>query len=372
MSEIRWYKITPADSWFFRDSRPANAGEDQSDLQSIFPPHPQTVVGAIRAALARTMGWQSGQWNDDIKSKLGDGFDDVSPLRFTPPMLALGSGKGLQLLFSAPRHLIGEMEFNDRATGIPLPVFHPRDWLRPSPERFVTDMGRVHLPMYPEHGGQEPTRLKSADEFFITTHGMQCVLDGNKPEPQELIHQSRLFAIESRVGIDRDPLRRAMYSPGHVRLAENASLVIGLSGLNDELELPSAFPLGGESRQTVCQRMPQAPQLPQSRTGGCVVLATPACWKGCWHGAGPGDSANGLHPSLTAHVTTCTVERPTHIGGFDSRNTSPQTLKAYCPTGSVWWLDEPASPPDDEWCLAVGQRTSLGYGVALLGQIPST
>ncbi len=376
MSETRWYQITPADSWFFGDSRPANAGEDQLDLQSLFPPHPQTVVGSIRAALARRLGWHHGEWDERVKAQLGNGFDDVSPLRFAPPMLAIereteSPGRGLQLLYTPPKHLLGEVKVGSEGTGVPQSVFYPRDWLRPSTKRFITDMGEVHLPLFPEQTDDaDPKRLRTADEFYITTVGMQSVLVGDKPNPKELIHRSRLFAIENRIGIDRNPEKRSMYSPGHVRLADGVSLVTGVDGLDDELELPAVFPFGGESRQAVCQRLRQAPTLPQSQPGVCVVLVTPARWEDCWHGARPGGSASGLHESLASTVTTCTIERPTRIGGFDSRTKTSQTLQAYTPAGSVWWLDKPASPPEDGRWLALGERTTLGYGAALLGRNP--
>lgn len=377
MNKTRWYQITPADSWFFRDSRPANAGEDQSDLQSIFPPHPQTIVGAIRAALARRLGWQGGPWSERVGAQLGDGFEDVSPLRFTPSMLAFECekkfpGRELQLMFAPPKHLVGVVKIDSEDLGSLRPGFDPRDWLRPSTERFVTDMGQVHLPLFPEQAvDTDAKRLRTADEFFITTVGMQSVLKGSKPNSKELIHHSRLFAIENRIGINRDPKKRSLYSPGHVRLADGVSLVIGVDGLDDELELPATFPLGGESRQAVCQRLQQAPIRPQSQCGGCVVLVTPARWSDCWYGVRPGGSASRLHPSLASKVTTCTVDRPTRIGGFDSRTKTSQTLQAYAPAGTVWWLDESAVPPDDAWCLALGERTSLGYGTALLGCNPS-
>ncbi|TWU17953.1 type III-B CRISPR module-associated Cmr3 family protein [Allorhodopirellula heiligendammensis] len=375
MSETRWYKITPGDSWFFCDSRSANAGEDQSDLQSIFPPYPQTVVGAIRAALARSLGWERGNWDEAMKAKLGDGFDDVSPLRFTSPMLAIKCEKSfpqreLQLLFQPPMHLIGTRHIESGDSGSPLPTFDPLDWLRPSSDPFMTDMGSIHLPLFPVSGDADNRRLRTADDFFITTSGMQSVLDGNKPDKTELIHQSRLFAMENRIGINREADARSIYSPGHVRLFDGVSLVIGVDGLSDDIELPLTFPLGGESRQAVCERLRQAPVRPQSRSGTCVVLTTAARWLNRWYGVHSGGSATGLHPSFGSKVTTCAVGRPTRIGGFDSRTGRSQTLQAYAPAGSVWWLDESVSLPEDTWCLSLGERTSLGYGTALLAREP--
>ena len=56
--------LQPVDTWFFRDSTPFTMGKaPQENVGSVFPPHPATVVGAIRAALARSRGWDGrGRW----------------------------------------------------------------------------------------------------------------------------------------------------------------------------------------------------------------------------------------------------------------------------------------------------------------------
>ena len=53
----------PLDTLFFRDGRPYHQGElSQAGVASLFPPFPSTLVGAIRAACARALGWTSGNW----------------------------------------------------------------------------------------------------------------------------------------------------------------------------------------------------------------------------------------------------------------------------------------------------------------------
>ena len=45
-------ELQPVDTWFFRDGTPFTMGKaPQENVGSVFPPHPATVVGAIRAAL---------------------------------------------------------------------------------------------------------------------------------------------------------------------------------------------------------------------------------------------------------------------------------------------------------------------------------
>ena len=107
----RSFILSPVDSWFFRDGRPYNKGEaNQTDVKSVFPPFAPTAVGVLRAAFGRSMGWSgSGDWPDEIKSKLGDGRD-LGPLTFKGPYLVRSAGKDggqLETLFPAPLHLLG-------------------------------------------------------------------------------------------------------------------------------------------------------------------------------------------------------------------------------------------------------------------------
>lgn len=375
MSDTQWYKITPADSWFFRDSRPANASEDQSDLDSLFPPHPQTVVGAIRAALARKLGWSDGRepWCAEIVKKLGDGFEDVAPLRFTSPLLAQGENDNLTLLFPAPSHLLGTVSLKATRSRVRVPVFEPSHWLEPAAEACAIggQLSRnVRLPSFPILEDSSGARLRTAEGFWISTQGMQQVIDGQKPDAGDLHHDSTLFDIEHRIGIDRSPENRSMYSPGHVRLKDEISLVVGVSGLSAELTVPNRFPLGGESRMSFCEKLCNSPDLPQSTDGDCLMLVSPARFAGCWFGAGPEDPASLLDDSFLGSVRTCSIDRPARIGGYDSRVSQPQSLQAYCPSGSVWWLEESARLTVDSWCISVGERTTLGYGMALLGKSP--
>ena len=81
--------LHPLDTFFFRDGRPYNQDDPgQVEAASLFPPYPPTVVGAVRAAAARAMGWPGSAWDT---AALGDGVDwqagdePLGPLRFSGP-----------------------------------------------------------------------------------------------------------------------------------------------------------------------------------------------------------------------------------------------------------------------------------------------
>ncbi|MEX2381429.1 MAG: type III-B CRISPR module-associated Cmr3 family protein, partial [Opitutales bacterium] len=63
--------LIPQDAWFFRDGRPYTKEEnDQSDVESLFPPVPSTLSGALRVALARNAPehpWKEGKrWPSEL------------------------------------------------------------------------------------------------------------------------------------------------------------------------------------------------------------------------------------------------------------------------------------------------------------------
>ena len=118
MSEQQQHlRLRAVDSWFFRGARPMFLGEGgQSDIQAMFPPSPDTVVGAMRAAWAREMGWPGGRvrWSDDVMKHLGDGFKDDAfkeqALRFDGPHLITWAsdaepGGDVRLWYPMPLHL---------------------------------------------------------------------------------------------------------------------------------------------------------------------------------------------------------------------------------------------------------------------------
>lgn len=370
--QTSWYRLEPTDAWFFRDGKPSNQGEDQSDLESLFPPHPSTIVGALRAALAREQGWNGqGKWDQKLNQMLGDGFDDLGQLEFTGPLLE----KDECPLFPMPVHVLGKADEDKKA-------FEPRDWLVPSEKPITCDMGDVHLPkrlgMYKTGNGDKAPG--PADRFSVTTVGMKKILDGDLPSLEDCIHRDKLFRLEGRVGIERSIETRttgegAMYSPRYIRLKPGVRLIVGISGLLHGWELPRFFPLGGESRLAACDKIdpPSFPSRPTEIDKGLVVLVAPAHFAdGNWWGASPGDDAQKLASALRGSVLTASFHRPLRIGGWDTCNQQARALLPHVRPGAVWWLDGGMKVAASEGKhIQIGDRTAYGYGLAFLGKQPS-
>ncbi len=371
MNNMQWHKLEPTDAWFFRDGRPSNLGEDQSDLESLFPPHASTVVGAIRAALAREQGWKeyNKSWDDSLKSVLGDGFENLGKLSFCGPFLM----KENELLFPAPGHLLGK-EVSDKNSR---KKFQTVSVLQPSTEKICCDLGKVHLPVVTRRKRDDEDRPKSPDSFFVTSSGMNRILNGQFPDESQTHHRNGLFQLEARVGLEREVETRtakkgALYSPQYVRLKKGVSLAMGISGLPEGWKLPAYFPLGGESRLAACELFEASSLLPRAEADNCdmLILATPARFSASpWYGANPQDDAGQLNSALSGKVKTALYDRPVKIGGWDSREgkRGPLPMQPYVPAGAVWWLEEPLKQ-NGPLLLGDSIRTAYGYGFAFPGK----
>ncbi|SUS04820.1 conserved hypothetical protein [Candidatus Defluviicoccus seviourii] len=381
-----WYRFKAADVLFFRDGRPFNQGDPaQMAITSLFPPHPNTAVGALRAALARGMGWDGrSPWCDRIKATLGDG-EALSGLTFQGPYLTHGLAGPL---FPAPAMIVREKGDD-----------HAIRRLGPGRARDC-DLGSAVRMAEPKNT-RPHTRVKALTGSWLTLPGMQHVLNGGVPPRKEIYLagddsepsdeendvKNALFAREVRIGLARNPRTRtaeqgALYTAGFVRpqAGEKVALVMGVHSKQKLQDPVSPIPLGGEGRfawveggEEISWPEPPAPfQEAGDKLLYTVTLIMPAQLCGPkW--PGPGEQLCGLPGTI---VCAC-HERPLMVGGWASEHFrkgdwGPQPLKAMLPPGSTWFME--ADPDDEEdvrgWHLKhIGDKDKRdwGYGQILIG-----
>lgn len=336
-----------------------NWGEDARGVKSLFPPSAETVVGAFRAALARSKGWPGrDDWSAPLKEVLGDGFDELGKLSFMGPLLS----KNGEPLFPCPRHLLLGKDGDNQ---------EPSDWLRPS-EPLNCDLGTaVRLPIPPPRSEDSP-KLTESDDHFITLSGLKAVSKGELPTSNDLLKTSDLYVFETRVGIFRDEQTRtvgeaSLYNPTFVRLKQGVGLLVGLSGLPEDWEIPSLFSMGGESRMARCARISGEPfeQLAGNASGRLLVSITPVISQSeDWHGPGPGDDASCLDPGLKGTVESVACARPVLVPSWDSIKGKghPRSQLLAIPPGTVWWLSNSDSISGIQ---QIGARRRHGYGLVI-------
>ena len=367
-------RLEPLDTWFFRDGTPFTADSaPQEDVRSLFPPHPPTVVGALRAALALSRGWSGrGRWSQEIAGVLGDGPESLGVLSLDGPFVL----RNEEPLFRAPRHLLGV----DEPDG-----WRPAAFLRPGTP-VESDLGAdIRLPeTSAARSGDDWSRRKAGDNQRLTPAGMNAVLRGELPAPNDIVSSRTLWSDEPRIGLERNPDTRTaeeglLYSTRHVRLARGVSLGVRIGGLPPDWRPPFGRTLsfGGESRTAACRQWNAAlsldAPLPTTTNGGRVTvialtpldLADDACL-----GGEPLEELGG------ARVVCACLDRPQRIGGWDSLARRPLPLRSVLPPGSVLFC-EGAAPErlrdvittGGGWAR-VGARQPLGFGLAALGAWP--
>lgn len=367
---MRHMRLRPVDTWFFRGSTPFTAeASPQEGVRSLFPPHPPTVAGALRAAIARSNGWSgSGRWDAALHYVVGNGPDDLGALSFAGPFL-LRDGEPL---FRCPRHLLGVAE--DRK-------WVPRAFLRPGPP-VQCDLGDdVRLPQLAERAA-EGVKLKPSKDHWLKAAGMERVLRGCLPSPDDLIATSTLWTEEPRIGLERQGDTRTakdgmLYSTRHVRLRGNVSLGAGVAGVPDRWRLPEGLvPLGGESRLAECTEWTGAKRLdqPLGQAGSrfAVVAVTPV----------------DLDPAVVherrtiaelggARVVSACLDRSDRIGGWDSGARRPLPLRNVLAPGSVLFSEGADGTRLDTigrgalGLFRIGSRTEWGFGLVAIGKWPA-
>ncbi len=360
-------RFEPLDSLFFRDGRPYDQGEHgQADVASLFPPPPPSLVGAVRAAGARALGWKSGHWNEAVRRRLGD-RESLDPLRFRGPLLIRNHGKANTCLFPAPANLVGRSESG---------TIEPESLslLYPGTSGARCDLGEnVRLPSAERIA--EGAKPLCRNGWWIAREGLERILQGEPPRPDELVHRSRIWREEPRVGIARNPETRttgegAMYSPRHVRLAAGIALALEVDNLPSECRsfLESGpHPVGGESRMCWMRlddcglTLPKSPPWPNAngRIRYSITILTPA------DTAKPPLPGDLDYAGLRGKVVSACLPPPVVIGGWNSEKRTPLPLKPCLAPGSVIFLETDAAIPEPG--AIVGERTNWGFGLVAVG-----
>ena len=387
-------RFDPLDSLFFRDGSPYQQGEtNQSGTASMFPPAPPTLVGAIRAACARALGWKDGDWskNEEIRTQLGNG-EDLGKLHFRGPFLVQckspfnedkGKGKKTETLFPAPANLIGKIEKPDDKPGNEndKPTVESLTLLSLSSTALHSDLGSARLPAIVANPRSEGAKLLYEKGWWITAEGLEQVLQNELPNKEHLVHQSQLWSKESRIGIARSDDSRttkegAMYSPSHIRLKKGVSIAMEVEGLSqkcaDELT-KQPQPVGGESRACwlhLCERSLAFPKLSESKCDDSketlrytVTVLTPA------DVSKPPKSKEENYAGLPGRIISACLPRPVILGGWDSLKCRPLPLKPYLAPGSVLFLKAGTEDIKKVKRLhnTIGDRIKWGFGLVAIG-----
>lgn len=383
MSKVTTLRLTAFDTLFFRESRPFES-IGGSELASVFPPPPRTVLGAIRAAIGDAMGatWQSfnnanSPENQSVRDVIGYG-DDLGKLSLNGIWLSrLKDGKH-ERLYPVPLYLLRKKEGEDDAKFARLQIGKP----------ICTHLGNVRLPALPA----DKSGFKPLENHWVTASGLKKILAGESTlTKDELIISKDLFESETRLGIARNNETRAvqtglLYQANHIRPKQVLSLEVEITGVPDVLS-NRVLRLGAEGRMAGLEivdtpkdsDLPAVPTPTTDTKGLIITFLTPARFADgswvlpgftesnsetkCWTG-----EIKGI--ALTLHAAV--IGKAQREGGWDMAQHKPRDMQSFIPAGSSYYVEladqkQLNAAIQTLHGLRIGEDTRLGRGLIVCG-----
>lgn len=382
--------LQPLDVLFFRDARPFGA----SLRGSSGPPLPQTLVGAVRTALADAKGCDieviqrvftsTVQQSATVRERQ-ETWRKVAQERGVPPWFFGIQFRGpwfiraknkdafyrykldpseWELLFHTPATLYSFRKIKGEADTL---------WLaKPLPQHMKLPGWR------PPREGMRPLWVPTREDVepcggFITATGMQKLLQGQVPGRDDLVGNHEVYDFDERtgIGIDADRLTSdegKIYAARFLALKQYVAFYLEVT-LPAEEEATwkslSFLRWGGEGKHVAVKHLEAPIELPCAMpTDGAkplLVLTTPGLFKAGWYPA-----------CLQDRLVAAAVPGEVAISGWDLTRGGPKPTRFAAAAGSVYFLDqlpeklekrlEDHKPLSDK-----PQDRQRGWGCCLLG-----
>lgn len=346
--------LEPLDVWLFRDGRPFDAGSDHR-AQSLFPPYPSVVQGAIRSHQLVLRGVDLG---DPVAIAAAVGTaDNVGPLRLRGPFVARREGDRIVRYLPQP------------ADAVSLDAERPR--LRRATSPRAPDGRLLTSAPTPCLLGLDDASAKGRSDVWLSEENLASYLRGDTVAG---VPATELFVRESRFGIGLDAGTRtaqegALYEAEFIRPLAGVGLLIEAEGY-EGWPARGAMRIGGEGRAAAFAQVdappwPAAPNpLPRRFT---LYFATPACFEGGWQPAG-GDWSRVFVGDV--RLVAAAVGRYESIGGYDWAARGHKPALRHVPAGSVYHFEtdgEARLRADLAQGAVTDRGAAIGFGQTVIG-----
>ena len=395
---MTWLEIRPQDVWLFRDGRPFNAGEDNS-AQSMFPPTPMTLQGALRQQISESHGLSYGAYKagkSELAQKVGRYIGtyeaqkeqlEVGTFKMRGPFIGLNTGEQIMPLLPAPADLLKKHDKENNT--------HHFKITKPRSDVVISDLGnQVQLvEVYddyenmPKHwltadGFQEYLngQVPESDQYFapddpilVQKSAYQAVADGYTVLPNKL-----LYTLEGRFGVATDSATSfreegQLYQAQFVRVTENVALIADVTGDHGKEYATGRLTLGGERRHAMSKQISNPPllsnPLKQISDRFKIVFLTPAYFAEGWLPT-QGDWSPWFGEN--AKLISAVLYRPEAIGGWNSATGGQRPMHRYVAPGSVYYFetDQAFKPPKaiTESPPDIADASAVGFGQVIYGE----
>ncbi len=353
--------IQAMDVWLFRDGRPFSAGDDHR-AESLFPPFPATIYGALRSFIAAQKGLLSQP------GPLIQADQDITGLQMRGPVVAWRDALGkFTRFYPAP------------ANGVPRQQGYQALWP-------TAPLGKTSLSHRQRADGNRPWPVAQPNLSQVL-YDPPPPADNHKPAPGEWLSEnafklfwhaatptapgtrnSDLFEFEGRFGIGLELAQNTvkegqLYEVQFIRPRPNLGLLVEVSG-------PFVWPtrgvlqLGGEQRAATFEKVETETVPPPAPAGEqfAVYLLTPARFTEGWQ------PTNGDWSSIfggPVDLQCVALHRYQSVGGFDLAQGDHKPAHRYVPAGSVYFFKNP-SKAALAFTVFTEHDASMGLGQAIL------
>ena len=376
--------LEPNEPLLFRTGRPFDAGES-GYAETLFPPTPDTIQGAIRAAIA--CHWDQSKTLEEIFAQpevldlIGDrqGYG-----RFRLTGLALGrrtTGNSIERLFPPPAHLLQLVDQGGKS----------QIYLVPEQRANLTsDLPDHSFYLFPHPAPDsklEPLR------GWLTESGLSKILRARAELASgEFVPAYEIYRHEPRLGIGMQNATKTtreglLYQTQMIRMMPGygfvADLRLSKTAEQDDRSAPEELlddqqtqsmlrlppqgwvTLGGDRRAARFEIIPQeqavqTDALNGQAAGNLLYLATPAALEGGWQ---PLEWPASARPPITA-----AIQRYQSIGGWSmnlhNSDGTNKVMRRCVPAGSVYFFDQPIrlTRPLTDFGM------EIGYGITYTGE----
>ena len=363
-----WYKIEPLDTLFFRDGRPFSMGAE-TWANSIFPPYPSTVYGAIRTWLIFEKGGLKEFKESKYKEELGTPTEKGS-LRIKGPFISLDE----KLYFPVPNDFL-KKKHGDKSEKNNLFYL---DWIK-KPKLFISEYPLEYVLI------NKKDFLLDQSDGFINIDSFKDYLLNNEKYLQ-FREKTEICMVEKKTGIKRSretlsAEEEHLYRIPMIRLEKEASFFVDINGL-------SSYPQSGIVQLGADWKMVKIEKIEKDFGDELkkldfqlnnrvfkIYFATPAIFKKGWLPEWIGENLEGKYNGIPLKLISCSLGKSILIGGWDLTYKKPKKMYRGVSAGSVYYfqvLDEtPVEKIKESFHLKniSDINPEEGFGLSLIGEV---
>ncbi|MEO0297373.1 MAG: type III-B CRISPR module-associated protein Cmr3 [candidate division WOR-3 bacterium] len=324
-----WIKISPNDTLFFRSGRPFAMGfETWTD--TIFPPYPSTIYGALRTFLiferSSLREFKSGKYKDIGTPDKKGTMKIIGPFIFNSE-----NGK---IYLPSPLDLVMKKENKKKDKLFQISKLK-------KPEIFYAEYPLEDILIYPKR-----EQVESA-EGYLDSITFKEYLQGQNREYSFI---SGFYTPEPKIGIARDDITLSskegyLYRIPMIRLKKDYCFLVKIDGI-DNMPEKGLFALGGEGKTVKFEKINDNPledleNMNFELKDGIfkIYLVTPAIFEKGWL---PGwinaETLEGEKDGIKLKLIACSIGKFIRIGGWDIAKGEPKPMYKAVPPGSVYYF----------------------------------